>query len=76
MALRVSSAGKDLSELALTARFLPRGLGGLVYWYALYPFHHWIFRGMLINMARFLNRPLVGGPERFDAFDEGACRVG
>lgn len=75
MELRVSAVGEDVSELALTARFLPRGLGGLAYWYALYPFHRWIFRGMLINMARFLNRPLVRGPERFDTDGEKVCRL-
>lgn len=30
-----------------TATFRPRGLGGRLYWYAMLPFHHFIFRGML-----------------------------
>ncbi len=34
-----------------TAIFDPAGLGGLVYWYALYPAHRWIFAGMLRNIA-------------------------
>ena len=34
-----------------TAIFDPSGLGGLVYWYALYPVHRWIFAGMLRAIA-------------------------
>ena len=30
----------------------PRGLGGILYWYALIPLHHWIYRGMLRAVAR------------------------
>ena len=40
------------TRIRLRARFLPRGLAGLIYWYALYPVHHWIFKGMLGAMAR------------------------
>jgi hypothetical protein len=34
-----------------TAVFDPIGLSGLVYWYALYPIHQYIFSGMLRNIA-------------------------
>ena len=34
-----------------TAIFDPAGLGGLVYWYVLYPMHRWIFAGMLRAIA-------------------------
>lgn len=34
-------------RLVQTALFEPKGLAGILYWYALYPVHHWIFRGML-----------------------------
>lgn len=40
------------SQLEQTAVFVPRGLPGLAYWYALYPFHAWIFRGMITAIAR------------------------
>jgi uncharacterized protein YbjT (DUF2867 family) len=50
-------------ELRQTARFLPRGLGGLAYWYSLVPFHHWIYRGMLTAIAAAVGKPLVKGPE-------------
>jgi uncharacterized protein YbjT (DUF2867 family) len=35
-----------------TAVFDPVGLGGLAYWYALYPLHQVIFAGMLRGLAR------------------------
>jgi len=39
------------SSIRQTAIFDPAGLGGLVYWYALYPVHRWIFSGMLRAIA-------------------------
>jgi uncharacterized protein YbjT (DUF2867 family) len=35
------------SRLTQTARFLPRGLAGLAYWYAVMPLHAIVFGGML-----------------------------
>lgn len=34
-----------------TATFRPRGLWGRLYWYAMLPFHYFIFEGMLKNIA-------------------------
>jgi uncharacterized protein YbjT (DUF2867 family) len=39
-------------RLVQTARFLPRGLLGLAYWYAVLPFHGVVFRGMLEGIRR------------------------
>jgi uncharacterized protein YbjT (DUF2867 family) len=39
------------SEIRQTAIFEPRGVAGLMYWYALYPLHRLIFRGMLRGIA-------------------------
>ena len=35
-----------------TAIFDPRGLGGLAYWYAIWPLHELVFRRMLAGIAR------------------------
>ena len=35
-----------------TAAFLPKGLAGLAYWYALYPIHAWIFSGLVKEIGR------------------------
>ena len=40
------------SRVTQTAVFDPLGLGGLLYWYGLYPIHWLIFRGMLRGIAR------------------------
>ena len=39
-----------------TAVFEPRGLWGLVYWYALYPLHCLLFDGMLRGIVRRARR--------------------
>jgi uncharacterized protein DUF2867 len=44
--------GRHGSTIRQTAIFDPAGLAGLVYWYALYPAHRWIFAGMLRAIAR------------------------
>lgn len=38
--------------LQQTAFFAPRGLGGWLYWYALYPVHRLIFNGLIQALAR------------------------
>jgi uncharacterized protein YbjT (DUF2867 family) len=62
---RIDPAGKDQVELTLLSRFLPRGIFGLAYWYGLYPFHQWIFSGMLRSIAAAVDGPVTAGPERF-----------
>jgi uncharacterized protein YbjT (DUF2867 family) len=40
------------SRLTQTARFLPKGLLGIAYWYAVLPFHAFVFAGMLNGIRR------------------------
>ncbi len=47
----VTPRAGDVSEIRQTAIFDPAGLAGLLYWYALYPLHAIIFRGMLNGIA-------------------------
>lgn len=50
--LQFEVTGDDArSEIRQTAIFEPRGVAGLLYWYALYPLHRLIFRGMLRGIA-------------------------
>jgi uncharacterized protein YbjT (DUF2867 family) len=39
-------------ELRQTATFDPLGLGGLAYWYGVWPLHQFVFAGMLRNIGR------------------------
>lgn len=40
------------TRLVQTAHFIPRGLSGLAYWYAVLPLHGFVFRGMLDGIRR------------------------
>ncbi len=40
------------SRLTQTARYYPKGLAGLIYWYAIYPIHVFVFRGMAHAIGR------------------------
>ena len=44
------------ARLRQTARFKPKGLSGLVYWYAVLPLHGFVFRGMLRGIDRTARR--------------------
>ncbi|MDD5562870.1 MAG: SDR family oxidoreductase [Thermoanaerobaculaceae bacterium] len=46
---QASGAGCRLVQVA---RFMPRGLAGLAYWYAVLPLHGIVFRGMLAGIRR------------------------
>lgn len=61
--------------LKMLSRFLPRGLGGLLYWYALYPFHHIIFAGMLSAIAAASGHPVLEGPRRFTPSQHISCQI-
>ena len=49
--------GEAAATLRLTAYFEPLGLFGSVYWYALYPAHLWIFRGLALEIRRRAEAP-------------------
>jgi len=45
------------TRLVMTARFRPRGLPGIAYWYSVLPMHGIVFAGMLKGLARAANSP-------------------
>jgi uncharacterized protein YbjT (DUF2867 family) len=49
---RVAPDGDSKCTLCQTALFEPRGLAGLLYWYAVVPFHGVVFRTMLAGIQR------------------------
>lgn len=67
---RIKSLNKNRTELQIISRFLPTGLGGIFYWYSLYPFHHWLFGGMLKSMAKSINREIIQEPTPFKTAPE------
>ena len=72
---QITPMGDHQVELQLYSRFLPKGLAGLVYWYVLYPFHQWIFFGMLKAIAKSIGRPVVSGPLRFTPKLHTSCAL-
>ena len=67
---RIKPIKKNETELQILSRFLPTGLGGILYWYSLYPFHHWLFHGMLKAMANSIHRTIVQEPTAFKSSQE------
>jgi uncharacterized protein YbjT (DUF2867 family) len=63
--IQISDHKNGQTELQMLSRFLPKGLFGILYWYGLYPFHQWIFAGMLKRMAQTIGKPIISGPQRF-----------
>ena len=47
------------TKLTMTARFRPKGIFGLVYWYSVLPLHHLVFAGMLKGIKRGAEKPLA-----------------
>ena len=59
----VKTLNEEVTELQQLSRFLPRGLGGLLYWYGLDPFHRLLYPNMLKAIARATGKPIYRGPE-------------
>lgn len=55
------------TDLEMRAQFLPRGLGGLLYWWIMYPFHLLIFKNMLQRLAVAAGAPILSGPDPLQA---------
>ena len=68
MEFRIEARGKVQCTLQQRALFHPRGLPGLLYWYAVAPLHHIVFRGMLQGIRREALK-IAGEPERSSRFD-------
>lgn len=47
-----TTAEPDTTTLTMTARFRPKGLLGILYWYAVLPLHGIVFSGMLKGIKR------------------------
>ncbi len=60
--LRPVGPDGEHTEIIERSRFLPKGLWGLAYWYATYPFHILIFKGMLEKIAHQTGR--AAGPAK------------
>lgn len=48
---------QNKTKLHMTARFRPKGVLGLAYWYSVLPLHHLVFGGMLRGIKRAAESP-------------------
>lgn len=53
------------SEFSLLARFQPRGLAGLIYWYGMFLPHLVLFTGLVKGLAKAAGTRVLKGPYRF-----------
>ncbi|SIO38703.1 SDR family oxidoreductase [Halodesulfovibrio marinisediminis] len=60
----VTTGAESVTELRMIAYFHPRGIWGMMYWYALFPVHLIIFSGMLKAIAKAVDGDIVKGPWR------------
>lgn len=65
---QIDADGPDRTTITQVARFVPRGLWGRVYWYAVAPFHVFVFPGLL--------RRLVESAEAMTVDDDHLVRAG
>lgn len=72
---RLHSLPEGGTELQQLSRFLPKGLLGLCYWYILYPFHQFVFKGMLRGIARSVGKPILDDADRFAPRLPHVCRI-
>jgi hypothetical protein len=68
-------AGHGRTRLVLMARFLPRGVLGLLYWYAVYPAHGLVFPRVLSGMARKANLTTISEPRRITDVLSNTCSL-
>lgn len=61
---RINPNEDGTTDLVSIARYLPRGMAGLIYWISTYPVHPPVFKGMLTQMARAAGGEIIAGPER------------
>jgi len=73
--IKIEPVGDNTTELKLHSRFLPKGLGGILYWYTLYPLHQWVFRDMLKAIAKSIGKAVLSEPQRFTPKLPDACKL-
>ncbi|HSL61510.1 MAG TPA: SDR family oxidoreductase [Desulfotignum sp.] len=71
----ITRTAPDRCTLTLLSRFLPRGIFGIAYWYALYPFHQYVFSRMLTGLAAAAGKPVLTPPRRFTPKITHACSL-
>ena len=59
---RLNKIDEQTTEVLQIARYLPKGLMGMMYWYAVMPLHGFVFNGMLRGIAEASGKETIEGP--------------
>ena len=78
LSFRIRGIGHRTVEIEQRSCFVPKGLGGILYWAAVSPVHRFVFQGMLRGIASRTGKPVVRGPETVEhsSFPMGATSPG
>jgi uncharacterized protein YbjT (DUF2867 family) len=61
---KLNTQWENAVDVSMTAKFLPRGLAGILYWWAMYPFHMVLFTNMIENISKQAGTHVYDGPRR------------
>lgn len=61
--IRLRDADGGATEIRIETRFAPRGAFGMLYWRIVDPLHHFVFPGLLKELARRSGGATLSGPE-------------
>ncbi|MCB2225410.1 MAG: SDR family oxidoreductase [Desulfarculaceae bacterium] len=73
--LKLEPSGLDSCRLSLVVSYLPRGLMGLAYWYAVWPLHRGVFPGLVTGLARRMGAAAPGPVGSFDPDQAQTCAL-
>lgn len=73
--IKMKRINSEVCNISLLARFLPKGLIGLLYWYVLYPFHQYVFTQMLKGIVKASNLEFVKKPNKYYPDPTNTCRL-
>lgn len=70
LAFELGEIDAHTTTIRQTAKFLPSGLAGILYWYLVSPLHAFVFKGMLKGIALSTGRQLLSGPRKISAVSD------
>ncbi|MDD9304438.1 MAG: SDR family oxidoreductase [Desulfobacter sp.] len=73
--IKMQAINNEVCTVSLLARFLPKGIPGLLYWYLLYPFHQYVFTQMLKGLVKASYLKFVKKPHKYDPSLTTTCRL-
>lgn len=64
LGFKLNKVAENKTEIIQIARFQPKGLIGIAYWYLVMPLHNLVFNGMLNGIAKATNKNILRRPQK------------